>query len=257
MYIFNNDKMLPNIFADAKDIYEKILNDLELYKESLTLDNEQAKVKTFFETYTKYQTNGLQVFKTAIGDLCVGLKALGNKFGALGGTSFDTLAKTSENVIAVTGEFINYINNFVVTSEQVMQENTQNVNLFNELSENVQKYFRDMLPLFSDLSESTMHLYGDAKNRLQDKFETVENSLVNFIHMAKIKIVSALATSVVGMELAYNYFAGLIDVKLESIAQTKLLNENREMDKNLIREMLSQMVQNFDEVLTQTNKLFN
>lgn len=257
MYIFNNNKMLPNIFADTKDIYEKVLHDVELYKESLTLDNEQAKVKSFFETYTKYQTNGLQVFKTAIGDLCVGLKALGNKFGTLGGRSFETLAKTSEIVIVVTGEFINYINNFVVSSEQIMQENNKNVELFNELSENTQKYFRDMLPLLADLSESTIHLYGDAKNRLQDKFESVENSLVNFIHMAKIKIVSALAMAVVGIELGYNYFANLIDVKIESLTQTKLLDDNREMDKTKIKDLLSQMIQNFDEVLIQTNKMFN
>ena len=78
MYIFNNDKMLPNIFADTKDIFEKVLHDLDTFKQSLSLDNEKAKVKAFFEAYTKYQTNGLQVFKTAIGDLCVGLKELGN-----------------------------------------------------------------------------------------------------------------------------------------------------------------------------------
>ncbi len=257
MYIFNNDKMLPNIFADTKDIFEKVLHDLDTFKESLSLDNEKAKVKAFFEAYTKYQTNGLQVFKTAIGDLCVGLKALGNKFGSLGGTSFELLAQTSENVITTTGEFIKYINNYVVTSQQIMEENDANVQLFNELNENAEKYFRNLLPLLSDLSEATMHLYGDAKNRLQNKFSAVGTSLVNFIHMAKIKIVSALATSLVGIELGYNYFAELVEVKLEGPTQTNLLNANKEMDKTLIKELLPQMIVNNEEVLAQATKLFN
>lgn len=255
MYILNNDKMLPEIFSETQQLFQKVLQDLVTFKDSLLIENEQAKVKTFFEQYVNYQTNGLQVFKTSMGDLCVGLKALGNKFGSLGGTSFDLLAKASEQLIASTGEFINYVTSFIVTTEQVMQESEQNVQTFNDLSQNVQKYVNELVAIFNDLREATIHLYGDAKNRLQDKFEAVEKSLVNFIHMAKIKIVSALANAFVSIKLGYDYFAGLVDVKLENVYENSLLNKHGEVDKPLTKELLTKIIVNFDEALNQALKM--
>ena len=257
MYTLNNDKMLPEIFAETKDVFEKVLHDMETFKEALLLDNEQEKVKAFFEKYSKFQNNGLLIFKTAMGDLCVGLKALGNKFGALGGSSFESLSSSCDQIISSTGNFINYINNFVISTEQIMEKNDKNVDAFNELCENVQNYFAEILPIFSNLSESTMHLYGDAKNRLADKFESVENSLVNFIHMAKIKIVSALATVCIGVTIAYNYFANLVDVKLENLYDVNLLNEQDDVNNGLVKELLTKIIINFEEALNQALKAFN
>lgn len=257
MYELNNDKMLPNIFEETKDVFEKVVNDLDSFKESLMLDNEQAKVKAFFEEYSKYQTNGLQIFKTAMGDFCVGLKALGNKFGSLGGSSFELLANTSESVISATGEFINFVNNFVISSQQIMEENQQNVEMFNDLHSNVENYFKKLLALLQDLSTATMHLYGDAKNRLQDNFANVEKSLVNFIHMAKIKIVSALAISMVGIELGYNHFTKLTEIKLQGMYNDSLLTEQGDVDKLKVKEFLKTLVVNFEEVETQTQKMFD
>ena len=38
-----------------------------------------------------------------------------------------------------------------------------------------------------------------------------------------------------GIELGYNYFAELVEVKLEGPTKTNLLNANKEMDKTLVR----------------------
>ena len=255
MYILNDEKMLPEIFLDTNKLFEKVAQDLISFKDSLLLDNKEANVKAFFEKYSQFQTNGLQIFKTAMGDLCVGLKALGNKFGALKGSSFELLSLTSEKIIASTGEFISFITSFIVSTDQIMQENEQNVNSFETLCENVQKYFNDLIPLFKDLSDATMHLYGDAKNRLQDNFSNVESSLVNFIHMAKIKMVSALANASIGIKLGYDYFSNLIGLKLENIFDYNILSDN-DLNIEQVKELLKKIIINFDEALLQAQKIY-
>ncbi len=128
--------------------------------------------------------------------------------------------------------------------------------MFAELNSTVNNYFKTMVPLFNDLASSTKHLYGDAKNRLQDKFAQNESALVNFIHMAKIKIVSALANIMVGISLGYNYFAPLIEVKLENISDVQLLNEHDAVENQNVLEFLSKLLNGFDEALAQAQKLY-
>lgn len=257
MYILSDKKMLPEIFAETSQLFKKVGDDLVTFKDALLLSDKQANVKTFFEKYIGFQASGLQIFKSSMGDLCVGLKALGNKFGALGGTSFALLNSTSERVIGATGEFINFVTGFVVTSEQVMEKSEQNVQDFANLCQNVQKYFNEIAPLFADLSEATTHLYGDAKNRLQDKFDSVEKSLVNFIHMAKIKIVSALANAVVGLSIGYDTFAPLTSVNLGRLYEDVLVGEQGEVDNLKVKQFLSKVIVDFDEAVAQAVKMFD
>lgn len=257
MYILSNDKVLPEIFSETGVLFDKVYKDLVSFKESLLLENQTLNVKSFFEKYSKYQTRGLQILKASIGDLCVGLKALGNKFGSLEGSSFEKLSKTSENVITVTGEFIDFTNNFVISSEQIMQEDQKNVDLFEELCDNYQKYFLSLNSYFKELSTCTLHLYGDAKNRLQENFNEIKTSLVSFIHMVKIKIVSALANIFVGIQLGYEYFSDLSQIKFEDIYNEKLIDENDEIIIDNVNKLLETIIVNFEEALTQSKKYFN
>lgn len=255
MVILDNNKMLPEMFLETCNLFEKVSQDMITLKDSVLLDNKEANVKMFFEKYSKFQERALQIFKSSMGDLCVGLRALGNKFGSLGGSSFVLLSDVCNNVISATGEFINYVTSFVITSDQIMEENTENVNVFVDLIENYVKYFVSIANQLKQLKDSTMHLYGDAKNRLKNNFEEVESSLVNFIHMAKIKIVSAIANACIGIKLGYDYFSGLSNIKIENVFDDNLFNDQEQIDNTAIVNLLSKFVK-FEEALTQATKVY-
>ncbi len=256
MFILDNNKMLPEIFLETSNLFEKASQDIVTLKESVLLENKEANVKVFFEKYSKFQEKGLQIFKSSMGDLCVGLKALGNKFGSLGGSSFVLLSDVCNNVIIATGEFISFATSFVLTSEQIMEESTKNVDLFVDLVENYVKYFVSISNLFKQLKDATMHLYGDAKNRLKSNFAEIESSLVNFIHMAKIKIVSAIANACIGMKLGYDCFSGLTNIKVENIFEDNLFDEQGQANNTAIENLLSKFVK-FEEALVQATKAYH
>ena len=98
MFTINNNNVLPEIFDMAQKFSEEV---------SALLANvapEQVNEKAPF-----YLANGFPYAKAALGDLCVGVKALGDKLGVLGGNSFVLLKEQSDSLVAATGNFFNNV----------------------------------------------------------------------------------------------------------------------------------------------------
>ena len=219
MFTVNNNNVLPEIFLSAHNFFEEVSTELS------KLSNVSNKVPA-------YIAYGWLYAKASLGDLCVGVKALGDKLGVLGGNSFTTLKEQSDALVAATGNFFNSIN----------PEN------FYEQAKN---YVTLLSGTMKEISNSTTHLYGDAKNRLNDQFESMENAMVSFFRMAKVKIVAALADAQVAAAFALEYFAGL------NIANTNLANQDGTLNKQASQQLVLSLIQNFDDAKNLALKMFN
>lgn len=228
MFTINNKNVLPEIFAMAHRFSEEV---------SALLANvapEQVNQKA-----PAYLTNGFPYAKAALGDLCVGVKALGDKLGVLGGNSFVLLKEQSDAIVSATGNFFN----------KVARYNAENG--YAELMQIAKDYLTLLSNTLKELSTATTHLYGDAKCRLGDQFESMENAMVSFFRMAKVKIVAALVDLQIVTAYALQYF------DVSNIANANLLNQDGSLNKPACQQIVLSLNPDFDDAKNLALKMFN
>ncbi|MBE7075298.1 MAG: hypothetical protein E7376_04900 [Clostridiales bacterium] len=258
MLVLSDKEVLPDIFLATKQFFDSTVEKINTFKIKVTEDAQpQTLVQTFFEKYNKYQMHGFNIFKTAMGDFCVGARALGNKFGALGGDSFVDLKEAAEGIVSKTGDFFNYMTNFIVSAEQVLNQSEQNVERFVSLVNTASEYLTSVSSGLEKMSNATRFLYGDAKSRLGERFASMSAPIVNFIHMAKVKVVSAIANCVVGIKIMFDNFVGIVQTQVElPLANYKLINEDSQIVNAQVHKFLAELIQEFDEALAQAKTIY-
>lgn len=222
MFTINNNNVLPEILFSAHKFFEKVSN---LFA---NVTPQQISNKT-----VTYLSNGFPFVKAGLGDLCVGIKALGDKLGVLGGNSFVMLKENSDALVSATGNFFNSLN-----------------------AENFHAQTKDYLTLLSnslkEASTATTHLYGDAKCRLGDQFESMENAMVSFFRMAKVKIVAALADLQIAIAYTLQQFA-----MPNNLTNTNLQNQDGSLNKQSAGALVLTLVPDFDDAKNLALKMFN
>ena len=220
MFTVNNNNVLPEIFFSAHKFFEEVSAHLA------NLSNASDKVPA-------YLANGWLYAKAALSDLCVGVKALGDKLGVLGGNSFASLKEQSDNLVSATGNFFNSIN-----------------------TENFYEQTKDYVVLLSnamkEISTATTHLYGDAKNRLGEQFASMESAMVGFFRMAKVKIVAALADLQIATAYTMQQFA-----IPNNLTNTNLVNQDGSLNKQIAGALVLTLIPDFDDAKNLALKMFN
>ncbi|MBQ7884862.1 MAG: hypothetical protein IJ318_02050 [Clostridia bacterium] len=241
MFVINNKDVLPEILLSAHKFYEELLNALA------NTTQEQINSQEFATKYSAYMANGWQLYKATLSDLCIGIKALGDKLGTLGGDSFVNLKKSSEKLIEATGKFFNSVVGYDFNSGNAYS-----------LLQIAKTYFEAVTALLKELSTSTKHMYGDAKNRLGAQFAGMENAMVGFIHMAKIKVVASLVNSQIALQYACQTFASAISASIAMPVQNaSVLNEDGSLNKLACQNLVATLIVDFDEAKAQALKMFN
>ena len=222
MFTVKNENVLPEILFAAHKFYEEVTN---LFA---SVTSEHIADKT-----AAYLSNGFLFAKAGLGDLCVGIKALGDKLGVLGGNSFVMLKENSDALVSATGNFFNSIN-----------------------AENFYDQAKDYLSLLAnalkEVSNATTHLYGDAKCRLGDQFANMESAMVSFFRMAKVKIVAALTDLQIATAYALQYFA-----IPNNLTDTNLVNQDGTLNKQSAGALVLTLVPDFDDAKNLALKMFN
>ena len=241
MLTINSNDVLPEIFLSAHNFYNDILVSLQ------NTPAEQINYDVLLGQFMQYMPNGWAYFKGALSDLCIGIKALGDKLGSLGGESFEKLKQQSDALVSATGVFFNTVAGFDVNSGDIAS-----------LLQVAQTYFTSLTTGLKEISSATLHLYGDAKNRLADKFEGMANSMVSFIQMAKIKIVAALANAQIALQYAYQMFVPAVSVDaVFPIDGAGVANDDCTVNKEACKQLVPALIVNFDEALAQAQKAYN
>lgn len=229
MFNVNNKDVLPEIFFSAHKFFEQVSNSIASLNSDVINDNLVA-----------YLNHGWLYLKSALGDLCVGVKALGDKLGVLGGNSFAGLKEQSDALVPQTGNLFNMVAGY----------NPENG--ADELLQNTKDYVNFFANALKEISTATTHLYGDAKNRLGDQFESMEQAMVSFFRMAKVKIVGALIDAQIATAYALQYFGIEND-----LTQENLLNPDQTLNKPACQQLVVALVVDFDDAKNLALKMFN
>lgn len=226
MITINNKNVLPDIFLS----FQKTFQELETTLANATADNLSPKM-------TGCINNCFPYIKSALSDICVGVKALGDKLGVLGGDSFVLLKQQSDKLVPATGNWFNAVASYNDCAT-LLQQTRDYVKLFNNA--------------LNDFSRATTHLYGDAKIRLGEQFDNMENSMVSFFRMAKIKIVAGLVDLVIATACAMQYL-GLAN----NLYSDSLLDTNSSVNKLACHQAVNSIVVDFDDAKNLALKMFN
>lgn len=226
MITINNKNVLPDIFLS----FQKTFQELETTLANATADNLSPKM-------TGCINNCFPYIKSALSDICVGVKALGDKLGVLGGDSFVLLKQQSDKLVPATGNWFNAVASYNDCAT-LLQQTRDYVKLFNNV--------------LNDFSRATTHLYGDAKIRLGEQFDNMENSMVSFFRMAKIKIVAGLVDLTIAIAYSLQYL-GLQN----GIYTNNLLNQDYTLNKPSCHQAVNAIVVDFDDAKNLALKMFN
>lgn len=222
----SNKNVLPDIFLS----FQKTYQELETTLTNTTPDSLNPKMAGAINNCFPY-------IKSSLSDICVGVKALGDKLGVLGGDSFVLLKQQSDNLVSATGNYFNAVSSYNDCAT-LLQQTREYVSLLNNV--------------LKDLSQATTHLYGDAKFRLGEQFENMENSMVSFFRMAKIKIVAGLVDLTIAIAYSLQYL-GLPN----GIYANNLLNQDYTLNKPSCHQAVNAIVVDFDDAKNLALKMFN
>ena len=81
--------------------------------------------------------------------------------------------------------------------------------------------------------------------------DSMENAMVSFFRMAKVKIVAALADAQIATAFALQYFAGI------NISNANLANADGSLNKQASQQLVLSLIQNFDDAKNLALKMFN
>lgn len=229
MFTVNNKDVLPEIFFSAHKFYQEV---------SAIIAN--VTPEQIADKIPAYLTNGFPFAKAALGDLCVGVKALGDKLGVLGGNSFVYLKQHADVLVTATGDMFNMVASYPDANEPA------------DLLQTINEYLNILSNTLKELSNATTHLYGDAKNRLGDQFASMEAAMVSFFRMAKVKIVAALAD----LQIATAYTMQQFAIQ-NNLTDTNLVNQDGSLNKQTAGALVLTLIPDFDDAKNLALKMFN
>ena len=188
--IINLNDVLPEIFLATNQFLNEVNENLNVAFEQYKENGTQA----FYTNFNNFLNNGWKFLKSGIGDLCVGLKTFGDKMASLGGESFRQLGTTTNNIVAKTGDFFNYVDNLTIQVNELMQQES-NQEKIEEISNTFKTYIEFLANALNDCSKSTLHLYGDSIEVLGDNFDRLSEGLLRFIQNVKLKCIIGINLS--------------------------------------------------------------
>jgi len=207
-----NSDVLPEIFMLSSQYFDGMLTDLrEFYNKVMQDADLGQKLINFFLKYNNYIAGNYALVKNPVSDICVSLKAFGDKLGAVGGETFAKVKENTDAVVAAAGTFFEFVSNFVVNSKMLVKNNNKTLEYnkanFDNLYGSVYGFLTTLTNCFKELATYSYHLYGDAKFVLAERFEGMSNGLINFIKAVKTKYCASIANFVVGAKVMYFNFA--------------------------------------------------
>ena len=247
--LLTSEELIPDIFFATHKFIEGVTEDLNNYFNTV----KETSTQSFYVNYSQFLSNGWKYLKAGLGDLCVGLKAFGDKMASLGGDSFTNLGNTATNVVGKTGALFNFMDNLIIQINELMQENSDN-SKFDEIANTITNYFIELSNAFKNCSTYTTHLYGDAKEVLGENFNNVSEGLLKFIQNVKLKCTTGIATIIVGIKTAYEYLSKNGENVIYN--QIKLVNEDNTISNDSVKQLLDFVLSDLDLVKAETLKTF-
>jgi len=247
--LLSSEELIPDILFSAHKFMEQVAENAKTYFEKI----KETGTQDFYSKYNLFITNGWNYVKTGLGDLCVGLKAFGEKLSPLGGEAFVNLGNTTSNIINITGELFNYMDNFIIQINELMQENSD-ISKFDELSNSITSYFSNLASELKSCSIYCTHLYGDAKFVLGESFNNLSEGLIRFIQNVKLKCIVGIATVSVGLKIAYDYLSENKETVIYN--GLNLVQEDKTVSMDYVKQLLDLILSDLEQAKMETLKNF-